>query len=82
MVLYPNPSVEQQVTVVYSVEDISLPVVISVTDMAGKVLLKEQVGAAVGLQQYMLPSSLLLPGMYVVHVAAGNSISQQQLIIQ
>lgn len=82
MVLYPNPSVEQQVTVVYSIEDISLPVVISVTDMAGKVLLKEQVGAAVGLQQYMLPSSLLLPGMYIVHITAGNSISQQQLVIQ
>lgn len=81
MAVYPNPSAGKQVSVIYSVAANSLPATISVTDLAGKVVLNETLTAATGLQIYQLPLAALISGMYIVRVCAGNSTVQQQLII-
>ncbi len=80
--LYPNPAVSQAVNVVYSFGTATDAAVITICDMAGKVVLMNSADGSAGLHRFVVPAGMLSPGLYIVDVRNGNNHNQQKLIIQ
>lgn len=83
MALAPNPSANgQQVAVIYSFEGQVPTATITICDLSGRTILADNLNTATGLQQYHMATSSMAPGMYVVTILAGESRTQQKLIVQ
>lgn len=80
LVLYPNPSNGQNVTVLYGLSKSSTAVKLSVVDISGRTVLAEVLNAQPGLHQYALPA--MRTGMYIVTVEADGQRMQQKMIVQ
>ncbi len=80
--LYPNPASGSNVNLVYSFPAAVPAASVTITDMTGKVILREGIQGGEGLQQHIINTSSLMPGMYLVQVTGGNYTSMPQLIKQ
>lgn len=81
MSVYPNPAKGQNVTVVYKLESNNETTAINVVDMTGRTVATDILQSGKGLHQYVINTSALKAGMYIVSVKTDNGTAQQRLII-
>ncbi len=78
--IYPNPSTNSDITLVYDVQSELTSIKISVHSLEGKQVLQENIATAKSLQKHTIAASQLSKGVYIVALEAGNQISYQKLI--
>lgn len=79
VLVYPNPALSHA-TLMFSSQDQSGDVMVSVSDLTGKVLSTEKINVASGLNQYQLNTAGLSSGVYFISLQAGSYITTQKLI--
>lgn len=86
MALYPNPSSGNDCRVVYNIANGVSKAVITINDMSGKLVHRNNLDVTGGLQQYLLPVQNLTSGVYIITVMTeGNNetgVLTQKLVIQ
>lgn len=82
MVVYPNPSNGQHVTVVYNILSQADAATLNVYDLAGRQVYAAELGNTAGVQQHRLPAQELNTGMYIVTLTVNNQQTHQKLIIK
>ena len=78
--VYPNPA-NNVLNVKFSAHTNS-STVISIIDITGKQLIKQQVSSTVGTQEVSINTSALSKGIYNVSVSSANGVSNQMIIIE
>lgn len=79
--LYPNPSNQAQVTLLYNFEKEFNSAVLSVMDLSGRVILTESLNKTIGMHTQLISTSQLSAGVYVVSVNVDGQLIQQKLIV-
>lgn len=82
MVVYPNPSNGQEVTVVYNIMNPANAATLTVLDLAGRQVYAAQLNSSAGVQQHLLDTQELNPGIYLVNLSVNGQQIHQKLIIQ
>ncbi len=82
MALYPNPCSGSNVTVVYSIPAGIATAQLTVTDVAGRVVLQDALQTGGGLNQYLIGAGRLTAGVYMVTVHDAQTTTTQKLIVQ
>lgn len=82
VVLYPNPANGGNVNVIYGLPTVVDAATLTVTDIAGRMVHTTALETAADLHQYMLNTSEMLPGMYLVTINAGKYVGQQKLVVR
>lgn len=80
--VYPNPSNGNNTTLLFSTENQTAKVSVSIMDINGKLLSSEKITATEGLNQHKLNTSALNNGIYFIQINAGSYKTTQKLIIQ
>lgn len=78
----PNPSFGNDVSVVYSLEQDEPAARITVFSITGQQVINEALDSSKGLHQYVIPSSQLVSGSYVIVVSTAHGRATQQLIVR
>lgn len=79
--LYPNPSNQAQVTLLYNFEKEFNSAVLSVMDLSGRVIYTEALNNTIGMHTQPISTSQLSAGVYVVSVNVDGQLIQQKLIV-
>ncbi len=82
LALYPNPVSNGRVNLVYSFNTQVDKATVTVTDMAGRTIRNESVNTTPGINQYMITTTGLQAGMYLVNLTTDKGTMQQKLIVQ
>jgi hypothetical protein len=77
--VFPNP-VSSMATIEYTLHKRS-PITISVVDLNGRMIVREQITQGEGTHQYKLDCGSLPRGMYVVSIQTGNSVQTSKFIV-
>lgn len=80
--VYPNPSSGSNTTLLFSTENETAKILISIVDLNGKLISEEIISANNGLNQHTLNTSTLNSGVYLIQLNAGSYKTTQKLIIQ
>jgi hypothetical protein len=81
--VYPNPANNQDVTLLYSVKTPADNAFVSVYDITGRMISRENVNAnSTSLSQHTLNTTNLQAGMYIVSFEINGQSAQQKLIIE
>ena len=82
MSLYPNPATKNQnISMVYSLEESVGSVQIAVSDLFGKVMYSENADSSIGLHTVYLHTSDLAAGMYLTTLLVNNQKITSKLLI-
>lgn len=81
VVLYPNPSNGEVVTLVYSLET-AAKATYAVYDLAGKMIDTQIVNGTAGLHTTQIANGNFAPGMYIVNLTVGNSTKALKLVVR
>ena len=82
MALYPNPCSGSNVTVVYSIPAGIATAQLTVTDIAGRIVLQDALQTGGSLSQYLIGAGRLKAGVYMVTVRDAQTTTTQKLIVQ
>ena len=82
LALYPNPAYGGTIHLVYSIPEVVPGATIIISDMTGRVVLRERAEERKGLHQFLVPATQLLPGTYLVTLSAASYSISQKLTIQ
>jgi hypothetical protein len=79
--LYPNPSVNENTMLVYTIATAS-QASYNLFDMTGKLIESKKLNGAAGLHTEQLGTAQLAPGMYIVNLMVGNSNKAFKLVVR
>lgn len=83
MVMYPNPMGDgQQLTLVYNLTKRASDAAYTVFDLAGKMVIREQINGETGLHTQTVNTGNLAPGMYMVNLTVDNNTQTLKLIVR
>lgn len=80
--IYPNPSSENNATLLFSTQNETAKVFVSIIDLNGKLLSSQNISTTEGLNKHTLNTSDLKSGIYFIQLNAGSYKTIQKLIIQ
>lgn len=80
--LYPNPTVDKQVTLVYDVTEHTFNGEIAIYNVSGQKVYSSKIADNIGFYQQNLNLSDLSNGVYIVKVQIGNYSANQKLVIK
>ncbi len=80
--VYPNPSNKNNTTLLFSTENGTSKVLVSIIDLNGKLISEQTIITRNGINQHALNTSMLNSGIYFIQINAGSYNTTQKLIIQ
>ncbi|MES2763652.1 MAG: T9SS type A sorting domain-containing protein [Bacteroidota bacterium] len=80
--IYPNPSNGNTTTLLFATETELSNLLVSIIDMAGRVVSTENISVNAGLNQFQLNTASLNNGVYFIQLNAGTHTTTQKLIKQ
>ncbi len=82
MSLYPNPSTNGNVNLLYSIDRPASKVNVEIYDMTGKIVRGEELNSGEGFYNHNIFTSGLNTGLYIVKLTVNGKTIQQKLIVQ
>jgi len=80
--VYPNPSNGNNTTLLFSTENETANISVSIIDLNGKIISSETIATTNGLNEHALQTNGLTAGVYFIQLNAGSYKTTQKLIIQ
>ncbi len=82
LAIYPNPTQNNQVTLIYNIDKNYQNTYYTINDMSGRLVLSEALYSGSGLYQHTLLTQGLKQGLYIISMYVDGQVLQQKLIIE
>jgi len=80
--IYPNPATNENLNVRITSGDGFSPISIRLVDIAGKAYYQDQISGAFSIDQKILPTLRMVPGLYFMIVSQGTRVVKEKVIIR